>query len=257
MATRPTAPLGAPIWIDLSTSDIDRAQEFYSAIFGWTFESPGADYGGYRNAFADGRYVAGLMPNNPEWGMPDGWNTYLHTADVHATVAGVDAAGGCACGDPMEVPGKGWMAMVTDPSGAMVGLWQPTGHRGFEVVGEAGAPLWYQLTATKNYAATLRFYTELLGWHLRVEADTDEFRYTVGTFDGEDGVGVMDGQSLPDGTPSDWIIFFGVEDVDATLEAVVARGGSVTRGAEDTPYGRLAAATDPTGAAFNVSSLAH
>ena len=31
--------------------------------------------------------------------------------------------------------------------------------------------------------------------------------------------------------------------------------GSVVRGAEDTPYGRLPAVADPTGAGFNLSSL--
>ena len=38
MPVRETAPLGAPIWIDLTTSDLDAAQEFYGAVFGWTFD---------------------------------------------------------------------------------------------------------------------------------------------------------------------------------------------------------------------------
>ncbi len=52
-----------------------------------------------------------------------------------------------------------------------------------------------------------------------------------------------------------WTIFFGAEDVDKTIEVIVANGGSVVRAAEDTPYGRLAAVTDPTGAGFNLTSL--
>ena len=44
------APLGAPCWIDLTTSDVDRAQEFYGTVFGWTFESAGPEYGGYATA---------------------------------------------------------------------------------------------------------------------------------------------------------------------------------------------------------------
>jgi uncharacterized protein len=67
---------------------------------------------------------------------------------------------------------------------------------------------------------------------------------------------VMDGSScLPEDVPSNWTIFFGAEDVDKTLQVIADNGGAVVRAAEDTPYGRLAAATDPTGVIFNLSSL--
>jgi predicted enzyme related to lactoylglutathione lyase len=156
--------------------------------------------------------------------------------------------------EPMEVPEKGWMAIVTDPTGAPVGLWQPTGHQGIEVVGEAGAPVWHQLT-TRDYGAALDFYRQVFGWQTEVEADTPEFRYSTASFDGEPLLGVMDGSVLADGVPSTWIFFLGAEDVDKAVELITANGGTVLRAAEDTPYGRLAAVADPTGAAFNLSSL--
>jgi uncharacterized protein len=66
----------------------------------------------------------------------------------------------------------------------------------------------------------------------------------------------MDGSAfLPDGVPPNWSIFFGAEDVDKTLQVITDNGGAVIRPAEDTPYGRLAAAGDPTGVVFNLSSL--
>lgn len=57
---------------------------------------------------------------------------------------------------------------------------------------------------------------------------------------------------LPEAVPAHWSIYFGVEDTDAALARVVELGGSVVQGAEDTPYGRLAAAADPTGARFKL-----
>ncbi|WP_102143348.1 VOC family protein [Mycobacterium hubeiense] len=249
MSIRKTAPIGAPAWIDLSTSDVDRAQQFYGAVFGWTFESAGPDYGGYVNAFKDGKPVAGLMYNDPQWNSPDGWTTYLHTADVNATVAKAVAAGASACMEPMEVKDKGFMGMLTDPTGAFVGLWQPTGHQGFEVVGEAGAPVYFQLT-TSDYGKALDFYRQVFGWQLDTVSDTDEFRYSTAMFDGEALLGVM-----ADEDQSTWSFFLGAEDVDKTIEVITANGGSVIRPAEDTPYGRLAAVADPTGAGFNLSSL--
>lgn len=255
MPTRDDAPLGAPCWIDLTSSDIERAQDFYGTIFGWTFESAGPEYGGYVNAAKDGHPVAGLMANRPEMAIPDNWGTYFRTADVNASVSAVAAAGGSCFMGPMEVPAKGHMSLVSDPSGAVLGLWQPLEHRGFEVIGEAGAPVWHQLT-TRGYRAAVDFYSEVFGWQTEQISDTDEFRYTTAWFGDQQLLGVMDGAGiLPDGVPSTWTIFFGAEDVDRTLQLIADNGGAVVRPAEDTPYGRLAAATDPTGTAFNLSSL--
>jgi predicted enzyme related to lactoylglutathione lyase len=253
--TREGAPLGAPCWIDLATSDLDRAQQFYGAVFGWTFESAGPEYGGYVNAFKDGQPVAGLMYNDPQHHSPDGWTTYLHTSDVNATLAAATAAGAVSCVPPMEIKDKGHMALLTDPSGAFFGLWQPIGHQGFNVVGEAGAPVYHQLT-TRDFAKALDFYREVFGWQTETVSDTDEFRYATALFDGEALLGVMDGtRDLPDGVPSNWFFFLGADDVDKTVQQVKDNGGSVIRDAEDTPYGRLAAVADPTGAGFNLSSL--
>jgi uncharacterized protein len=253
--TREGAPLGAPCWIDLSTSDVERAKDFYGTVFGWTFESAGPEYGGYISASKDGQPVAGLMYNDPQWNSPDVWTTYLHTADITATLSAATSAGAAACVEPMEIKDKGHMAMLTDPTGAFVGLWQPIGHRGFNVVNEAGAPVYHQLT-TRDYGKALDFYREVFGWHTEKVADTDEFRYSTAIFDGNALLGVMDGtRELADGVPSNWFVFLGAEDVDKTVQLVKDNGGTVIRDAEDTPYGRLAAVADPTGAGFNLSSL--
>lgn len=254
MATDYRAPLGAPTWIELTTSDIEGAQRFYGTIFGWTFDSAGPEYGGgYVNAYLDGRPVAGMMSNDPQWQMSDGWTTYLHTADVDAAVAALTAAGGASCVGAMDVPAKGRMAMVSDATGGIVGLWQPGEHHGFEVKAAPGAPVWHQLT-TRDYAKGLDFYRNVFGWQTQVEADTDEFRYSTVLFNGDQLIGVMDGSTfMADGDPSDWSCFLGAEDVDKAQQLVVDNGGSIIRPAEDTPYGRLAAVADPTGATFNLA----
>ncbi|MCU1451011.1 MAG: putative hydroxylase, partial [Acidimicrobiales bacterium] len=80
-----------------------------------------------------------------------------------------------------------------------------------------------------------------------------EFRYTT-LGEGADAMaGIMDATGfLPDGVPAHWSVYFGAEDTDKTLAQVVDLGGSVVRPAEDTPYGRLAQAADPTGALFKL-----
>ena len=54
MPHRDSAPVGAPCWVDLFTSDPEKSRIFYSELFGWTVEDPGPDYGGYVN-FHEGR----------------------------------------------------------------------------------------------------------------------------------------------------------------------------------------------------------
>jgi predicted enzyme related to lactoylglutathione lyase len=246
--------VGAPIWIDLTSSDVERSQEFYGAVFGWTFEAAGPEFGGYINALSDGKPVAGLNFNDPQWNVPDTWTTYLHTIDAKATLDKAVAAGGFTCAEgppePMQIGDRGYMGMLSDPTGAFVGLWQPTRHRGFEVVNENGAPTYFQLT-TREYGKALEFYRQVFGWQIETVSDTDEFRYSTANFDGEPLLGVMSWDAGPD-----WCVFLGADDVDKTVQLVLDNGGSVVRDAQNTPYGRLAAVTDSTGAGFNLSSLA-
>ncbi len=123
------------------------------------------------------------------------------------------------------------------------------------MAGAAGTPVWHQLTA-HDYRAAVDFYRRVLGWRTEQTADTDDFRYTTAWFGGQQLLGVMDGTGcMPDGVRSNWSISFGAEDVDKTLRVIADNGGAEVRAAEDTPYGRLAAASDPTGVVFNLSSL--
>ncbi len=84
MPLREEAPLGAPCWIELFSSDMDRARSFYGELFGWTSEDAGPDFGGYINFSRDGVRVAGGMRNDGSAGTPDGWSVYLATADAEA-----------------------------------------------------------------------------------------------------------------------------------------------------------------------------
>jgi uncharacterized protein len=93
----------------------------------------------------------------------------------------------------------------------------------------------------------------VFGWDTQAMSDTPEFRYTT-LRHGEDWLaGIMDASGfLPDGVPAHWSVYFGVDDTDAALAKIVDLGGSILMAAEDTPYGRLATAADPTSAQFKL-----
>jgi predicted enzyme related to lactoylglutathione lyase len=86
-------------------------------------------------------------------------------------------------------------------------------------------------------------------------SDTEGFRYTTLGSDESALAGILDAENvLPEGSRGQWSIYFGTEDTDASLAQVVELGGEVVSAAEDTPYGRLATAVDPTGAVFKLMS---
>ena len=87
MPLRESAPVGAPCWVDVFTSDPQKTTEFYGELFGWTSETAGDEFGGYITFSKNGQLVAGGMKNDGESGMPDLWTVYLATPDARATVA--------------------------------------------------------------------------------------------------------------------------------------------------------------------------
>jgi predicted enzyme related to lactoylglutathione lyase len=250
----PTLVVGAPCWIDLYSSDTDKATEFYGQLFGWTKETQREEFGGYFTFLKDGKHVGGCMKNDGQEGQPDMWTVYLTTDDVQRTAADAKAKGGQVHVEPMQVAENGWFAIIGDPGGAGIGVWQPGAVSGFEVWNEARTPKWFELF-TRDYDASVDFYRDVFRWNTHTEGDTPEFRYTT-LRDGEQNLaGIMDAtQFLAEGASAFWSVYFGVDDVDVALETIVGLGGAVTRPAEDTPYGRLAQAADPTGAPFKLVS---
>jgi predicted enzyme related to lactoylglutathione lyase len=234
------------------TSDTKRSRDFYGELFGWTAEQPIQEFGGYSNFWKDGAMVAGCMPSQRSE-MPDVWSVYLAAEDARKAVDAATAHGGQIIVDAMDVADLGTMAVVTDPGGAAIGIWQPGRHQGFGVVGEPGSPSWFELH-TRDYPASISFYREVFGWNTHALSDTPEFRYTTLGHGEQALAGIMDAESfLPDGVPAHWSVYFGVADTDAALAQIVDLGGSIIQIAKDTPYGRLAAATDPTGAQFKLA----
>lgn len=253
MTTRNTAfAPGTPCWVDLFTSDINKANAFYSGLFGWTFTEGAPEYGGYRSILSDGHQVAGAMPNSPEFGHPDGWNTYISTADIDASLEAARSAGGTVVSGPDQVGDLGSMAAVIDPAGGAIALWQPAGHIGFTKYNEPGSVTWNEYLS-KDFAKAVPFYSAVFGWTATPVGDDDTFRYSTGDIDGNPVAGMMDASSfLPAEVPSHWVVYFSVPDVDAATSQVGELGGTVIRPGQDTPFGRMADVLDPTGVPFKL-----
>ena len=136
---------------------------------------------------------------------------------------------------PMDVPEQGRMAMIADATGASIGVWQPGEMKGYGLAAEPGTPAWHELH-TKDYATAVKFYQDVFGWDTDVMSDTPEFRYTTLGAGDAAKAGIMDASGyLPAEVPSNWQVYFAVEDADASIEKAVSMGAQVIDGPDDTP----------------------
>jgi predicted enzyme related to lactoylglutathione lyase len=248
---------GTPSWVDLGTPDIEAAIEFYGGLFGWDVpESENAEQtGGYRQAMLRGKPVAGMMPLMQE-GQPPAWSSYISVEDADATMAKVKEAGGSVMVEPMDVMDLGRMAVFADPTGAVLGVWQPGTFVGAEIVNEPGALSWNEVN-TRDTAAAKDFYGSVFGWDFEDNDMGEMGTYTTLKLAGEMVGGMFDmvGRGVPEEIPAHWMIYFAVEDTDATVAQAKQAGGSVMVEPMEVPAGRFAILTDPHGASFAVIAL--
>ncbi|MFG2888285.1 VOC family protein [Streptomyces sp. NPDC048248] len=255
-ATGPYPP-GTPCWVDLMVPDQQAALDFYRDLFGWQAEVGPPETGGYAVCTMDGKPVAGIMAAmNPDGSRPDPvpppvWTTYLATADVDATESAVTSGGGQVQMPGMDVQQLGRMAIVSDPTGAVFGLWQGRDFRGAGVVNEPGAIIWNELNTSDPETAT-SFYANALGIQAApMEGGEGYFSLSAG---GRmvGGMQNLAGIEVPPGTPSHWLTYFSVDDTDSTVDALVRAGGNVLKPPFDMMAGRMAVLQDPQGGVFAV-----
>lgn len=107
-------------YVEITVGDLERAKAFYAAAFGWTFNDYGPTYAGIRWSDGDGE-VGGLGVGEVPAG-PGGVAVLLFSADLDASVAAVEAAGGQVAVAPYDFPG-GRRFFFTDPDGNRLGVW--------------------------------------------------------------------------------------------------------------------------------------
>jgi predicted enzyme related to lactoylglutathione lyase len=235
-----SAPAGTPNWIDLGIPDLERAKDFYGALFGWDFQDYGAEAGHYHGCLLRGESVAGLM-QLPEPAADYWWGVYFSTDVCEGTVKRVTDAGGEVVNPPMEVMGQGRMAILKDTVGAQFGLWEAQAHIGSAIVNEPGSFVWNELYTSSRKEAE-EFYHAVFGH------DPEDFSGDYTALKRPDGHYVGGIQFDPTATDPAWVTYFDVADPDAAVRTAREHGGTVVSEPEDTPYGRIAVVRDPFGA---------
>jgi uncharacterized protein len=240
-------------WVDVTTTDLDGAAAFYKGLLGWDHvDSPIGDGAVYRLFQLHGKIVAGGVEQQAEQrshGIPPHWNNYVTVEDLEARAARAADLGGTVVVPSFDVMTAGRMAVIQDPTGAYLSMWEPRESIGATRVNEPGCLTWNDLVST-DPAAAREFYGGLFGWRYEAMGEGSADEYWV-CFNGDRSNGGLM-KTPQEGMPSFWYPYFAVEDADAAKRRIEELGGQPMVGPQDVPQGRFVVAADPQGAAFAV-----
>jgi predicted enzyme related to lactoylglutathione lyase len=249
---------GRFIWYELITPDVDGAKRFYGQLLGWTSQEmagpPGAEP--YTVENFDGMGVAGIMHRGAAMkNMPPNWTGYVCVDDCDAAADKAKALGGSVQSPPMDIPGIGRFAIISDPGGAVIAIMKPAPQPGEAphrpARGAPGHASWRELAAG-DIDKDIAFYQQLFGWTETARHDMGAMGayHLFGNQDGEIG-GMM--QKPPTVSTPHWLYYFAVDDINAGAERLKAGGGKVLNGPMQVPDGAwVVQASDAAGAQFAI-----
>ncbi len=116
-----------------------------------------------------------------------------------------------------------------------------------------GEFIWYELL-TPDAAGSTAFYGAVIGWTARSAGqEGTDYRILENGGEGVGGLMPLTTEMTAGGARPGWLGYIAVDDVDASVAAIGAAGGSIMMPAFDIPnVGRIAMVADPDGAPFYV-----
>ena len=111
------------VHVELSTTDLSKAKAFYGQLFDWKLEDMPMPQGTY-TMISVGDGTGGGMMAQPMPGAPSAWLPYVVVDDIAAATKKAQSLGATLCKEVTEVKDMGWFSIISDPTGAMIGLWK-------------------------------------------------------------------------------------------------------------------------------------
>jgi predicted enzyme related to lactoylglutathione lyase len=241
---------GTFCWTDLTTTDQDAAKRFYAELFGWeAFDTPAGEGVFYSMMRLGGKDVAAIAPQPPQQrdaGAPPVWNSYIAVHSADETLERAKQLGATIHAPAFDVFDAGRMGVIQDPQGAFFLVWQAKNHIGAGLVNAHGALSWNELHVPDLDAAK-QFYGGLFGWTME-PFEGSPVPYLIIQNQGQ-GNGAMT-SLMPPGAPPHWLVYFGADDIEASLAKATELGGTKLTGPDDIGVGKIGVVQDPQGAVF-------
>lgn len=252
MAERTKYSPGTFSWADLATTDQEGAKKFYSELFGWVAnDEPVGDGMTYSMMMIDGKPAAAIATQPQQQrdaGVPPAWQSYVTVESADAAADKAKTLGAHVHAPPFDVMEAGRMAVIQDPQGAFFMLWEPKGHIGASIVNADGALCWNEL-ATPDPDGSAGFYRELFEWKVEPAEEMTMPYMVISTAAGTGNGGI---RTAADTEPTYWLVYFGTDDIDATMRKATELGGTALLGPMDVGIGKIGVVQDPQGAVFGL-----
>lgn len=248
---------GRLVWYELLTSDPKAAVAFYTEVVGWKTQpfGEGSDYTMWVGSQGPLGGVTKMPEQAKAMSAPPYWQANVMVQNLDESVAKVKQLGGKVY-HVEAVPTVGRFAVIADPQGAVLAIFQPEGEMAPHDITKDGEFSWNELSTT-DYEAGFAFYNQVVGWQKLGEFSMGPMgTYLLWGRDGKQLGGMMKmppNMKTPDGraVPPNWMYYVTTSDLDAALARAKAKGATVLNGPMEVPGGqRVVQLMDPQGAAF-------
>jgi uncharacterized protein len=249
---------GQFVWYELTTPDFEAAKKFYQPLTGWGTQPFDNDYSLWTTG---GTPVGGMFRLGPEQksqGIPPNWLPYIEVNNVDESTAKAISLGGKAVHGPADIPGTGRFAVLSDPQGAMIGIYK-SNHASNSWDGKPvlGRFSWHELMTT-DYKAAKDFYFKIFGWATTSEMDMGPLgKYSMYGQNKTPFGGIYNRGPEMANVPPFWLPYIYVKDVKQSTEMAKKAGAKVVNGPMEVPGGSwIVVLQDPAGAAIALHSMA-
>jgi predicted enzyme related to lactoylglutathione lyase len=113
------------VHVELNSTDVPRAKSFYQKLFAWKLKDVPMQEDITYTTISVGKGTGGgmmkqLMPDTPSMWLP-----YVLVDDIEVATARAEKLGAKICKGVTDVMGMGRLSIFEDPTGAVIGLWEP------------------------------------------------------------------------------------------------------------------------------------
>ena len=236
---------GEMVWVDLLTHDAKASQDFFSELLGWTYN----EYGDYSRAMSGDKPVTGIIQNNElQKGEKNSyWVISAAVTDISESTSKASYSGGKIIAATEKVPGRGRVAVIQDPQGAVFGVM--SSKDGYIRASKArnGEWVWAELWTTDAKAAAT-FYSGVLG--ASVDATTEDGESYLVLSGAKHAYAGIVKSPVQEEEPI-WLPVMRVNDVEAVTEKAASLGSTIFQKPITMSGGnKLALITTPNGAPF-------
>jgi predicted enzyme related to lactoylglutathione lyase len=244
---------GRWVWAELFTDNVNVAKTFYQEVFGWKFESTGAGKDAYTLVRADGRPIAGIVhyAKPADAARAGRWLAFMSVPDVAGAASLTNNAGGKVIAAPRVIPGRGEVAVLADPEGALFGVIRSSAGDPPDIFPAFNSWLWLELWS-KDASRMADFYGPIGAYTISRQegsGDRPELHLIAG---GYPRAGVLQIERAD--VPSTWLPYVRVKDLLQTVTAVERAGGRIiVPPSPEIRNGKVAVFLDPLGAAVAVA----